>query len=184
VIHRDLKPGNILFDEHDNAYLSDFDIAKLTQSGHTLPPGGIVGTPTHMSPEQARGEDVDGRSDIYSLGVIMFEMLSGRMPYEARTPLGLALKHAAYPVPRILSLNPNLPPSIEAVNEKVLAKERNKRYGSGLEFANAFVAALSESYTADRKLVATSPLHAKPDPQALILPPPNETPQRPSLDLG
>src|SRR5690349_15567101 len=130
VIHRDLKPGNVLFDEHDNAYLSDFDIAKLTPSGSTQLPGSIVGTPTHMSPEQARGEDVDGRSDIYSLGIIMFEMLSGRIPYEARTPLGMALKHAAYPVPRILSLNPDLPPEIEAVNEKVMAKEREKRYRS------------------------------------------------------
>lgn len=184
VIHRDLKPGNVLFDEHDNAYLSDFDIAKLTPSGSTLPPGNIVGTPTHMSPEQARGEDVDGRSDIYSLGVIMFEMLSGRIPYEARTPLGMTLKHAAYPVPRILSLNPDLPPEIEAVNEKVMAKERDKRYRSGLEFANAFIAALSTPYPADRKILSPSSLPPRSDSQTLILSPSKEAPPRPSLDLG
>src|SRR5215216_8132911 len=146
VVHRDLKPGNILFDEYNNAYISDFGIAKLMQTTQ-LTSSGIIGTPTHMSPEQAKGEDVDGRSDIYSLGVILFEMLSGKRPYEARTPLGLALKHAAYPIPRILSLNPNLPPDIEVVNEKVMAKERDKRYRSGLEFANAFIAAIPEDFT-------------------------------------
>jgi serine/threonine protein kinase len=149
VIHRDLKPGNILFDEYNNAYISDFGIAKLTQATTTLTKSGIIGTPTHMSPEQAKGEDVDGRSDIYSLGVILFEMLSGKTPYEARTPLGMALKHAAYPVPRILNVNPNLPAGIEAVIEKVMAKERDQRYSSGVEFANAFIAILPEPFTPD-----------------------------------
>ena len=145
VIHRDLKPDNILFDENNNVYISDFGIAKLTQASTRLVHSGIIGTPTHMSPEQALGEDVDGRSDIYSLGVILFEMLSGKSPYDARTPLGMVLKHATYPVPRILSINPNLPAGVEAVIEKVMAKERERRYRSGLELANAFVAILPEA---------------------------------------
>ena len=145
VVHRDLKPGNILFDEEGNAYISDFGIAKLTQTSSRLTSSGIIGTPTHMSPEQARGENVDGRSDIYSLGVILFEMLSGKTPYESTTPLGMAFKHATYPVPRILKINPNLPAGVEAVIEKVMAKERERRYHSGIELANAFVAILPKA---------------------------------------
>ena len=183
VIHRDLKPDNILFDECNNAYISDFGIAKLMQTTQ-LTSSGIIGTPTHMSPEQAKGEDVDGRSDIYSLGVILFEMLSGKRPYEARTPLGLALKHAAYPIPRILSLNPNLPPDIEVVNEKVMAKERDKRYRSGLEFANAFLAALPEGFKTDVNVLTPLISGGKTEPQTLVLPAANETSQRRSLDLG
>jgi eukaryotic-like serine/threonine-protein kinase len=153
VIHRDLKPGNILFDEYNNAYISDFGIAKLTQATTTLTKSGIIGTPTHMSPEQAKGENLDGRSDIYSLGVILFEMLSGKTPYDATTPLGMAFKHATYPVPRILNVNPNLPAGVEVVIEKVMAKERERRYRSGVEFANAFIAILPEPFTSDVNII-------------------------------
>jgi serine/threonine protein kinase len=153
VIHRDLKPGNILFDEYNNTYISDFGIAKLTQATTTITQSGILGTPTHMSPEQAKGEAVDGRSDIYSLGVILFEMLSGKTPYDATTPLGMAFKHATYPVPRILNVNPNLPAGVEMVIEKVMAKERERRYRSGVEFANAFVAILPEPFTPDMNMI-------------------------------
>jgi serine/threonine protein kinase len=153
VIHRDVKPGNILFDEYNNAFISDFGIAKLTQATTTITKSGILGTPTHMSPEQAKGEAVDGRSDIYSLGVILFEMLSGKTPYDATTPLGMAFKHATYPVPRILNVNPNLPAGVEMVIEKVMAKERERRYRSGLEFANAFVAILPEPFTPDVNMI-------------------------------
>src|SRR5215208_8367906 len=110
VVHRDLKPGNILFDEYNNAYISDFGIAKLAHATTRLTSSGIIGTPTHMSPEQAQGEEVDGRSDIYSLGVILFEMLSGKTPFEATTPLGMAFKHATYPIPHIREIRPELPP--------------------------------------------------------------------------
>jgi serine/threonine protein kinase len=153
VIHRDLKPGNILFDEYNNAYISDFGIAKLTQATTTITKSGIIGTPTHMSPEQAKGEAVDGRSDIYSLGVILFEMLSGKTPYDATTPLGMAFKHATYPVPRILNINPNLPAGVEGVIEKVMAKERERRYRSGVEFANAFVAILPKQFPPDVNII-------------------------------
>ena len=122
IIHRDLKPGNILFDESDNAYISDFGIAKFTQGTARLTSSGIIGTPTHMSPEQAKGDSVDARSDIYSLGVILFEMLSGKTPFEATTPLGMAYKHATEPAPHIREINPNLPAGVEAIIEKVLEK--------------------------------------------------------------
>jgi serine/threonine protein kinase len=179
VIHRDLKPGNILFDEYNNAYISDFGIAKLTQAATKLTNSGIIGTPTHMSPEQARGEDVDGRSDIYSLGVILFEMLSGKTPYDATTPLGMAFKHATYPVPRILNINPHLPTGIEAVIEKVMAKERDQRYSSGLEFANAFIATLPEPVTPDVKIVRPLPSRPKADVDARTVPSPEIEPKHP-----
>src|SRR5215207_76280 len=161
VIHRDLKPGNILFDEYNNAYISDFGIAKLTHASVKLTNSGIIGTPTHMSPEQAMGEEVDGRSDIYSLGVILFEMLSGKTPYEATTPLGMAFKHASDPVPHILKINPNLPEGIETIIEKVMAKNRDERYESGTEFANAFITTIPDGLPRDANLVTPPPAAPK-----------------------
>jgi serine/threonine protein kinase len=153
IIHRDLKPGNILFDEYDNAYISDFGIAKFAQAATRLTSSGIIGTPTHMSPEQARGEEVDGRSDIYSLGVILFEMLSGKTPFEATTPLGMAFKHAAEPPPHIRDINPGLPSGVETIMDKVLAKDRDQRYSTGAELADAFISTLAEPLPPDVSLV-------------------------------
>lgn len=133
VIHRDLKPGNILFDDEGNAFISDFGIAKLASGQTKLTSSGIIGTPSYMSPEQAIGENVDGRSDIYSLGVILFEMLSGKLPYEATTPLAMVVKHTNEPIPHILDINPNLPAGIENVLEKAMAKNRGLRYATASE---------------------------------------------------
>jgi serine/threonine-protein kinase len=176
VIHRDVKPGNILFDEFENAYISDFGIAKFAQSAARLTHSGIIGTPTHMSPEQARGEDVDSRSDIYSLGVILFEMLSGKTPFEATTPLGLAFKHAAEPPPHIRDINPNLPAGVEPIFDKVLAKDRNRRYASGADLADAFIATLEEPLPPDISLATPIAPPALVDARADALPPPPPTP--------
>jgi len=181
VIHRDLKPGNILFDEHRNAYISDFGIAKLAQASTKLTSSGIIGTPTHMSPEQARGEEEDGRSDIYSLGVILFEMLSGQTPFEATTPLGMALKHATEPAPHILDINPNLPAGVEAVIRKVLAKKREERYDSGTEFANAFIATLAKPLRSDANLVRLPPSRARKNDDVVIVPRSGAAPKRPFI---
>ena len=178
VIHRDLKPGNILFDEYNNAYISDFGIAKLARAATKLTSSGIIGTPTHMSPEQAQGEEVDGRSDIYSLGVILFEMLSGKMPYDATTPLGMALKHATYPIPNIRDINPNLSLGINAVIKKVMAKDRDQRYRSGAEFAEAFVATLPEPLTPHTNYVTPIPSRNKASADAMTVPPPEPVPKR------
>ncbi|HEY3475112.1 MAG TPA: serine/threonine-protein kinase, partial [Anaerolineales bacterium] len=178
VIHRDVKPGNILFDEFENAYISDFGIAKFAQGMPRLTHSGIIGTPTHMSPEQARGEEVDGRSDIYSLGVILFEILSGKTPFEATTPLGMAFKHAAEPPPHIRDINPNLPAGLEPIIDRVLAKNRNQRYASGADLADAFVATLAEPLPPDISLATPIVPRAQTDARARAeeLPSPPLTP--------
>jgi len=148
MIHRDLKPGNILFDSHGDAFLSDFGIVKLTQETATFTGTGIIGTPAYMSPEQARGDpDLDPRSDVYALGVILFEMLSGKPPYEADTPMGLAVKHITEPVPSILEAKPDLPPTFELMIKRALAKEPEDRYASAGELAVEF----AEMVAAERR---------------------------------
>jgi serine/threonine-protein kinase len=144
IVHRDLKPGNILFDQYDNAFLSDFGIVRLTQSATTLTGDAIIGTPSYMSPEQVRGEsDLDGRSDIYALGAILFEMLTGRQPYEATTPMGVALKHITEPVPRILDARADLPPETQFIIQKAMAKDRNERFARAGEVADTLEAILA-----------------------------------------
>jgi len=138
IIHRDLKPGNVLFDDDDNPYISDFGIAKLTQASAAFTGSGIIGTPAYMSPEQARGEkDIDGRSDIYALGAILFQMLTGKFPYEADTPMGIVVKHITEPTPRILEAKPDLPPECETVFQQAMAKSRDERYATASGMAKA-----------------------------------------------
>ena len=144
VVHRDLKPDNILFDQHDEPYLTDFGIAKLAETGATLTGNAIVGTPAYMSPEQGRGDaNLDGRSDIYSLGIIVFEMLTGRVPYDASTPMGQVLKHMTESIPSIHEFRPDLPPDMQLVINQVLAKRSYVRYATANEFAAALTAILN-----------------------------------------
>jgi serine/threonine protein kinase len=141
IIHRDLKPGNILFDQHNDPFLADFGIAKLSEAGATLTGNVIVGTPAYMSPEQGRGEkDLDGRSDVYSLGVILFEMLTGRVPYLADTPMGQIIKHMSSPIPDVLTYQPGLPPNIQEVISRAMHKRKFGRFSSAGEMAQALQA--------------------------------------------
>ncbi len=135
-IHRDLKPGNVLFDEDNQAYLADFGIARMAEASHTMT---IAGTPAYMSPEQVKGDQkLDGRSDIYALGVMLFEMLAGQPPYEADTPTKLMLKHILEPVPIILDLIPDLPSDCQAFIEQVMAKDRDNRPSTATALAGSF----------------------------------------------
>lgn len=140
IIHRDLKPGNIMFDEAGNAYLTDFGIARVL--GSDLTGSAIIGTPAYMSPEQANGQPLDGRSDIYSLGVVLFELLTGRGPFEAETPMALLFKHISEPLPPVRSLREGVPTTIEAVIAKATAKNPSDRYASAGELARAYSEAL------------------------------------------
>ncbi|MBK7219324.1 MAG: serine/threonine protein kinase, partial [Candidatus Promineofilum sp.] len=138
VIHRDLKPANILFDQWNEPYLTDFGIVKLTggsgdDSASLTTIGGIIGTPAYMSPEQVQGEQIDGRSDIYSLGVILFQMLSGRLPFDANTPIGLAFKHVSEPIPSIQALGSvRLPGEFQIIVNHAMAKQPAERYPTAI----------------------------------------------------
>ena len=141
IIHRDLKPGNVLFDNKDIPFISDFGIAKMISSeAGNVTGSGIIGTPAYMAPEQASGEILDGRADIYALGVLLYEMLTGKQPYEADTPLGIAIKHVTEPVPHILDANPTLPRWIEKIISTAMAKNRDERFSTAVEMTETIKA--------------------------------------------
>ena len=138
IVHRDIKPSNILFDKRGNPYISDFGIAKLSQAqSGNVTGSAIIGTPAYMAPEQAQGTEVDGRADIYALGIILFEILTGKQPYEADTPMAVAIKHITDPVPHILQTNPKLPESMDAIIQTAMAKDKTQRFSTAVEMTNA-----------------------------------------------
>lgn len=139
IIHRDIKPGNILFDSQGEASLSDFGIAKMAEATSAYTgTGTMIGTAAYISPEQAQGvKNLDGRTDIYSLGVVLFECLSGELPYDADTPMGVAIAHIQKPIPSLLDRRPDLPPLFEGVIRKALDKDPAKRFQTALALAQA-----------------------------------------------
>ncbi len=145
IIHRDLKPENILMDEDQHVYLTDFGIARILESARRLTnTGTLIGTPHYMSPEQAQGRPADERSDVYALGVMLYEMVLGRLPFKADTPYGLIFKHISEAPPRPREIDPGLPAAVEAVLLKALDKDPDKRFQSALDMAAAFVDALPQ----------------------------------------
>jgi ligand-binding sensor domain-containing protein len=139
VIHRDMKPSNVMLDKRGNIFLTDFGIAKLVEgSPQFTATGAVTGTPDYMSPEQAQGGKVDQRADIYALGVILYEMLTGRVPYEAETPLAVILKKIQEPLPPPTSINPSIPAELEAVVLKALARDPADRFQSTRAFLEAW----------------------------------------------
>lgn len=137
MIHRDIKPANVMLSVNDQAILTDFGIAKIVGSQRHTATGAVVGTALYMSPEQIRSERVDHRTDIYSLGVMLFEMISGRPPFQADSALTLMMMHISNPVPDPKKLNPRVPDELVAVVNKALAKNPNNRYQSAAEMAAA-----------------------------------------------
>jgi len=137
VVHRDLKPANIMFTSEGEPMLTDFGIAKIVGAKRYTMTGAISGTPTYMSPEQGQGERGDERSDIYSLGVILYEMVTGRVPFDADTPFATIMKHINDPLPLPRQVYPQLSESVERVILKALSKEPDDRYQMAGEMARA-----------------------------------------------
>jgi serine/threonine protein kinase len=146
MIHRDIKPSNILIDERGNCLLTDFGLARMVEASTKLTfSGAVMGTPAYMSPEQGAGSDIDHRSDIYSLAIILYEMVTGRVPYTAETPVAIVFKHIQDPLPSARNLNPELPDAVEEVLQKALAKSPDNRFQSAEDFVLAIQAAIPDS---------------------------------------
>ncbi len=141
IIHRDMKPSNILFDAQGQAYIADFGIARLQEAASftMLTGNAVIGSPAYMSPEQARsGTGVDGRSDLYSMGIMLFEALTGDLPYTDTQPLQIAIKQIESPIPDVLNHNPKLPHACRDFFLKALAKQPEARFQTAGEMAFAF----------------------------------------------
>jgi serine/threonine-protein kinase len=151
VLHRDVKPSNVLMAKDGQIYLADFGLARIAQSGESsLTADRLVGTPQYISPEQAMSKaDLDGRTDIYSFGVLLYELLAGRVPFNADTPFAVIHDHIYSPLPLPRQVNPNLPEVVERVLLKALAKERDDRFSDVSSMVVAMRAALTQGTLPD-----------------------------------
>jgi serine/threonine protein kinase len=172
IVHRDLKPSNILFDKDGKAYLADFGIAKVVQPGDLLPTktltgNFLIGTPHYMSPEQIKASShLDGRSDIYALGVILFEVLTKHLPYDAKEPAVVCAMHLKSDIPSLLTFRSDLPAELDQVIARAMAKDRENRY----QRAQILADDLSAISTGNLKLAAKpeQPEELKKSPQVII----------------
>ncbi|MDQ2807817.1 MAG: serine/threonine-protein kinase, partial [Chloroflexota bacterium] len=188
MIHRDIKPQNIMFTSEGTPMLTDFGIARMVHGATASISGGLSGTPAYMSPEQGKGEPLDPRSDIYSLGVVLYEMLTSRVPFAADTPFAVVIKHMNDPLPPPRSVNPAIPEPLERVVLRALAKSPAERYQTVDELVQATQAAIAAAQAAG---AATIPVIAPPGPAAapvarvLVSPPapaPAPAPVAPAVD--
>jgi hypothetical protein len=147
VVHRDVKPSNLLMDENGNALLSDFSFAHVTDATLSLTGSAVIGTPAYMSPEQCRGEDVDGRSDQYSLAIMAYQLTTGRLPYEADSAIAVAIMHVNDPLPDPKQLNRDLSDEVCAVLIRALSKKPDERFADIGEFNIALQTALAPVVT-------------------------------------
>ncbi len=180
MVHRDVKPANIMFAQDGQVILTDFGIAKMLNVTGLTASGAMVGTPAYMAPEQGLGQAGDERADIYSLGVLLHELATGRLPFDADTPLGIVLKHINAPLPPPTDLNPNLPPGIEAVIMRALAKSPNDRYQTAKEFASDLERTMAgqpiEPISPELTVVAATS-------EAMTVDPPSATPTPPATSI-
>lgn len=186
VVHRDIKPANVLIGRDGAALLSDFGIAKMYEDTmHLTGEGVMIGTPFYMAPEQVQGRPADARSDIYALGVILYEVLAGRRPFVAETPLAVALMHVHEPLPPPRALRPDLPEVFERIILRAMAKNPEDRFQTADEMAAAIRSALVElrgatltapQEEARRGATPSTPPPVPPTPQPPLIEPAPATP--------
>ncbi|MBA2474696.1 MAG: protein kinase, partial [Actinobacteria bacterium] len=157
VVHRDVKPANLLLDRGGELHVVDFGIASAAGLDSFTKPGTVLGTAGYLSPEQAQGAQTTPASDRYALGVVAFELLAGTRPFERESPTAEAMAHVSALVPAISSRRPSLPPELDRVFERALAKEPEERYPSCAEFVSALRAALAEAAGATMPLAPVDP---------------------------
>jgi serine/threonine protein kinase/Tfp pilus assembly protein PilF len=145
IVHRDIKPSNIMLPKENWALLTDFGLAKMVGGSMLTQSGMTVGTPAYMSPEQGSGKPIDHRTDIYALGVMLYEMTVGEVPYTAETPMAVVVKHITEPLPMPRARKPDMPEAVQRVILKALAKAPEDRYQSAGELAAAFSTAAADS---------------------------------------
>jgi pentatricopeptide repeat protein len=175
VVHRDLKPSNIIVDREGSARIIDFGIARSVATKGRTGEGAIIGTPDYMAPEQVEGKPADQRADLYALGVILFEMVTGRLPFEGETPLAVAIKHKMDPPPDPRALAPQIPAELGRVILRSLEKDRDKRYQTSEEFLAALAAVDEALPTTERAAPPRKPTTSKRitvefTPKKLIVP--------------
>jgi len=175
VVHRDLKPQNIMIDKEGNARIMDFGIARSLKAKGITGAGVMVGTPEYMSPEQAEVKEVDQRSDIYSLGVILYEMVTGRVPFEGETPLGIAMKHKSEMPKDPRELNSQVPSDLSRMILRCMEKDKEKRYQSAGEVRSELENIEKGIPTTERMVPTSKPITSKEitvtfSPKKLLIP--------------
>ena len=198
MIHRDIKPSNIMLASDGHATLMDFGLVRAAEGAMLTRTGMVVGTPEYMAPEQATGAEIDGRTDVYALGVVLYRMLSGHLPFTRSTPYAVTYAHIHEAPPPLRQLRADLPARMEAILLKAMAKEPAARYARASQMANDFAAAVAEMPAAETiarpaadlyaaqtligdaptRQVVNKPPSAAPPPRPVAAPAPASTPRR------
>ncbi len=164
LIHRDIKPDNVLFDHTDQPYLADFGVVGVMQTATILTRSGVIGTPEYMAPELTRPGGLSPLVDVYAMGAMLFEMLSGRPPYRADTPIGALIAHVTEPIPDVRTLQPALPADVQRVLERALAKDARERYQSAGALAADLAAVAAHTSLPTLRLAVPVASVGAPDP--------------------
>ncbi|MEU3604026.1 protein kinase [Streptomyces sp. NPDC035033] len=178
LVHRDIKPGNVMMTKRGVVKVMDFGIARAMQSGVTsmTQTGMVVGTPQYLSPEQALGRPVDARSDLYSVGIMLFQLLTGRLPFDADSPLAIAYAHVQEEPVAPSSVNRSVTPAMDALVARALRKNPNERFPSAAAMRDECLRVLAAGQTAAPVIVAGGPVNSGSGVGSAVFPPVGQTP--------